>query len=144
MNREDVIRDIRERYRQRGRSLNEFQRRHWAAREAMKIGWGGITLVSKALRVSPNTIKRGIQEIAAGHADSPSQANARIRKPGGGRKSKKDSRDRLPRTITNQDSAATEPECRAAEFFDDDRRTPSKIPTELNPLPVDDNASDRA
>lgn len=89
MNREDVIRDIRERDRQFGRVLNEFQRRQWAASEALKLGWGGIVIVSKALRISPNTIKRGIQEIAAGQADSSSHADSRIRKPGGGRKSKK-------------------------------------------------------
>jgi hypothetical protein len=86
MNREDVIREIEERYRQSGRSLNEFQRRLWAATEAMKLGRGGISIVSKALRISPNTIKRGIQEITTGQVDSLSNANARIRKPGGGRK----------------------------------------------------------
>jgi hypothetical protein len=89
MNREDVIREIQDRYRQSGRCLNELQRRHWGAREAMKLGWGGITIVSEALRISPNTIKRGIQEIAAGDADSFSPTNSRIRKQGGGRKSKK-------------------------------------------------------
>jgi hypothetical protein len=87
MDRQDAIREIEERYRQSGRSLNEFQRRLWAATEAMKLGWGGISIVSKALRISPNTIKRGIQEIATGQADSLLDANARIRKPGGGRKS---------------------------------------------------------
>ncbi len=56
--------------------------------EAMKLGRGGITIVSQALRISPNTIKRGIQEIATGQADLNANANARIRKPGGGRKSK--------------------------------------------------------
>src|SRR5579871_5557262 len=88
MNQEDAIREIHERYRQSGRSFNEFQRRHWAAAEAMKLGRGGITIVSKALRISPNTIKRGIQEIANGQADSYSNPSARIRKRGGGRKSK--------------------------------------------------------
>src|SRR5258708_3721572 len=96
MSQEEVIRDIQERYRQRGRSLNEFQRRQWAAMEALKLGRGGLTVVSKALRISPNTIKRGIQEIGAGQASSDSQMNSRIRKPGGGRKSKKASLDRLP------------------------------------------------
>ena len=94
MNREDVIREIQEKYRQSGRSLNEFQRRHWAAMEAMQLGRGGIATVSKAIRISPNTIKKGIKEIATGQADSISHANARVRKPGGGRKSKKTSLDR--------------------------------------------------
>lgn len=88
MNRDDVIREIQERYRLAGLSLNERQRRRWAATEAIRLGRGGITAVSKALRISPNTIKRGIQEIAAGDADTVPQANTRIRRPGGGRKSK--------------------------------------------------------
>jgi hypothetical protein len=88
MNQVDVIREIHERYRQRGRSLNELERRLWAATEALKLGRGGITAVSKALRISRTTIRRGILEIATGQADSGSRGNARIRKSGGGRKSK--------------------------------------------------------
>ena len=87
MNREDIITEIQERYRRTGHSLNELQRRHWAAAEAIKIGWGGISLVSKALRISPNTIKRGIQDLTSGQAVPYSQSNSRIRKSGGGRKS---------------------------------------------------------
>lgn len=93
MNREDLIREIKERFRQPDRSLNERQRRLWAAAEAIKLGRGGITIVSKALRMSPNTIKKGIQEIAAAQTGMPSEANTPIRKPGGGRKSKKTSSD---------------------------------------------------
>ena len=88
MNQEDVIREICERYDQSGRALNERQRRLWAAEEAMKLGHGGIVIVSNALRISPNTIKKGIQEIAAGQADSALGAEGRIRKTGGGRKPK--------------------------------------------------------
>lgn len=87
MTREDVILCIQEKYRQSGRTLNERERRHWAATEAMKLGRGGITAVSQALRMSPNTIKRGIQEIA-GHGDLESLPDTRIRKPGGGRRAK--------------------------------------------------------
>jgi len=90
MNQDDLIRDIQERYRLLDRSLNESQRRHWAAAEALKLGRGGITLVGKALRISRSTIRRGIQEIAAGRADS----NSQIRKPGGGRKSKRTALER--------------------------------------------------
>jgi DNA-binding NtrC family response regulator len=88
MHDETVIHEIHERYRQRARSLNELERRLWAATEAMKLGRGGITAVSKALRISRTTIRRGIQELATGQADSNSRANARIRKVGGGRKSR--------------------------------------------------------
>jgi hypothetical protein len=88
MNKDDAIREIHERFRQSSRSLNELQRRRWAATEAMKLGRGGITLVSKALRMSRSTIRRGIQDLATGQASLSSDANARVRKPGGGRKSK--------------------------------------------------------
>ncbi|MFY9256871.1 MAG: hypothetical protein WAO83_25690 [Fuerstiella sp.] len=89
MNREEIIREIRERYVLCRHSLDERKRRLWAAAEANRLGHGGLTLVSKALQMSPNTIKKGMQEIAKGDADSPSQADVRIRKPGGGRKPKK-------------------------------------------------------
>ena len=105
MDREDAIREIEERYRQSGRSLNEFQRRLWAATEALKLGWGGISIVSRALRISPNTIKRGIQEIATGQADSLLDANARIRKPGGGRKSLNRSSGQFPKAESTKDAA---------------------------------------
>ena len=88
MNQDDLIRDIHERFRQSGQERNELQRRIWAAREAIRIGTGGIGLVSKALRMSPNTIKRGIREIAAGGVDLHSTSTPRIRRPGGGRKPK--------------------------------------------------------
>ena len=88
MKQEDSIREVRDRYQQLGWKLNELQRRHWAAREALQLGHGGIAIVSKALRIAPNTIKRGIQEISAGQADLLLRATTRVRKPGGGRKSK--------------------------------------------------------
>lgn len=93
MNREDAIRDICARYQQSGQVLNERQRRLWAATEAMKLGRGGITIISKALLMSPNTIKKGIQEITTGQTDSISGAGRRIRKTGGGRKSKESPSD---------------------------------------------------
>jgi len=86
MNQEETILEIQQRYQQLDRPLTEFQRRHWAALEAMKLGRGGVAMLSKALRISPNTIKRGIREIETGQAESYLHANSRIRKPGGGRK----------------------------------------------------------
>lgn len=88
MSREDIILGLQERYRQAGRSLNELERRRWAAGEAIALGRGGITMVSEALRMSPNTIKRGMLELKAGRNDVVAGVNSRIRKSGGGRKSK--------------------------------------------------------
>lgn len=84
-----MIREIHARYLRDGQALNERERRLWAAVEANRIGYGGITVVSKALRMSPNTIRKGMQEIAAGIADLSSDGDTRIRRPGGGRKPNK-------------------------------------------------------
>ena len=81
-----MIREIRDRYQQIGHTLNERQRRLWAAREALTLGRGGIAIISKALPISPNTILKGMQEIATGQADSSLGGGTRIRKTGGGRK----------------------------------------------------------
>ncbi|HVJ68568.1 MAG TPA: hypothetical protein VM510_11310 [Caulifigura sp.] len=88
MNRAGLIDDIQSRYRQAAAALNERARRQWAAREAVKIGRGGLLVVSQALRMSPNTIKRGIQELEDARGTSPVEMPQRIRKPGGGRRAK--------------------------------------------------------
>jgi hypothetical protein len=43
--------------------MSELVRRRWAASEAMAIGNGGVSLVSKATRLSRNTISKGIEEL---------------------------------------------------------------------------------
>ncbi|MDR0622738.1 MAG: hypothetical protein LBJ61_12840 [Deltaproteobacteria bacterium] len=63
--------------------LDERTLRHWAANEAIALGYGGISTVSRATSLSPNTIKKGISEI---DTDEPLDAN-RVRSYGGGRKS---------------------------------------------------------
>ena len=87
MNRADIIRGIQERFRRRGQTLNELQRRQWAAREATALGRGGITIVCQALRMSPNTIKRGMRELSAAESGAR-KPELRIRRSGGGRKPK--------------------------------------------------------
>jgi hypothetical protein len=65
-------------------SLSEKDRRHYAALEAARIGYGGITYISMLLGCDEKTIKRGISELD----DKKSMSQAHIRKSGGGRKSK--------------------------------------------------------
>jgi hypothetical protein len=103
MDRNELIRQIQDRFREAGESFNELQRRHWAAREAIQFGHGGITLVSKALSMSPNTVKRGIREITTSPADL-TPAGARIRKSGGGRKPKRTLSVRSTRTTATRES----------------------------------------
>ena len=63
-------------------TLNEVQRRRFAALKAMELGWGGVTKVGKMTGMSHNTIDKGIKEI-----NSPNKnITKRLRKEGGGRK----------------------------------------------------------
>ena len=63
-------------------TLNERQRRHYAALEARALGHGGQRAVSQAFAIHVDTIRRGLRELASGdHLPA-----GRIRKTGGGRK----------------------------------------------------------
>ena len=62
--------------------LNERSRRMLAAAEATQIGYGGVSLVSRACGLSRVTIIKGIREL-----ESPALTTERIRRPGGGRHS---------------------------------------------------------
>jgi hypothetical protein len=66
--------------------MDERMRRQWAATEANAFGRGGLHTVSAAIRMSPNTIRKGMHELTA-REEQPGEAIAtRLRKPGGGRK----------------------------------------------------------
>ena len=66
--------------------LDERLRRNWAAAEAQAYGWGGIRAVSRATGLSPNTIRRGLAELAARGERPGTIKEGRIRRAGGGRK----------------------------------------------------------
>lgn len=66
-------------------SLSEKDKRRYAAIEAQKLGWGGISYIIKLLGCSRNTILRGIKELEK--MDEQTVNNSRIRKKGPGRKS---------------------------------------------------------
>jgi hypothetical protein len=80
-----AIEQIETKYRSLASVLDERARRHWAAAEARAYGWGGVSAVSDATGMSPNTIRKGLAEL-----DAPQEVDARVasrlRKPGGGRK----------------------------------------------------------
>ena len=44
-------------------SLNEKDRRHYAAIEAQKLGYGGVAYISRLFEVSEKTIQSGIDEF---------------------------------------------------------------------------------
>lgn len=67
-------------------ALDERQRRLMAAAEAKALGKTGIAKVARLLRMSPNTIRRGLRELD----DPAALARGRVRKPGGGRRREAD------------------------------------------------------
>ena len=81
-----AIEQIESKYRSLASVLDERARRHWAATEARAYGWGGVSAVSDATGMSPNTIRKGLAELAARDGAPDSEVSSRLRKPGGGRK----------------------------------------------------------
>jgi len=75
---------IRQRFEALAPVLDEQARRRLAAAEARALGRGGVTLVSRVTGIARSTINRGIAEIEANR----SAGAGRVRRPGGGRKSK--------------------------------------------------------
>lgn len=64
-------------------SLSEKDRRRYAAIEALKLGWGGITYISRLFGCDYYTIRFGIEELE----DEAAMSLGEIRRRGGGRKS---------------------------------------------------------
>jgi hypothetical protein len=64
------------------RSLSEKDRRRYAAIEALKLGHGGISYISKLLGCHAQNIRRGVEELQ----DEQVMSDKSIRQPGGGRK----------------------------------------------------------
>ena len=76
---------IRRRYEELSSVLDERGRRRFAATEARVYGYGGVSLVSRITGIARSTIGRGVEEI-----EEKEQVGAgRVRKPGGGRKTKR-------------------------------------------------------
>lgn len=63
-------------------SLSEKERRRYAAIEALKIGYGGISYAERLFGANSRTIKRGIEDLKSEELMNQS----RIRGKGGGRK----------------------------------------------------------
>ena len=80
---------IREQYRLIRDSLDERGRREWAASEAMALGYGGIARVHRGTGIVPSTIGKGIKELRERRvAEVQGEPKRRVRRPGGGRRSK--------------------------------------------------------
>jgi transposase len=75
--------EIKQRYERIVGDLTERTRRLFAANEALSLGWGGISAVSRATGLSRQVISDGIQELQGGKRAE----EGRVRRKGGGRKS---------------------------------------------------------
>ena len=81
-----AIEQIETKYRSLASVLDERARRHWAAAEARAYGWGGVSAVSEATGMSPNTIRKGLTELSARESAPIAGVSSRLRRAGGGRK----------------------------------------------------------
>ena len=77
---------VQRRFSRVSRVLDERLRRLVAASEAEVLGYGGVSLVSRATGVSRRAITAGLAELESGVAGVAPPSPARIRRPGGGRK----------------------------------------------------------
>jgi len=75
------LRDVQQKLRTVWPHLNERSRRMLAAAEAAQIGYGGVSVVSRACGLSRVTIMKGVQELRG-----PALPRDRIRRSGGGRR----------------------------------------------------------
>lgn len=83
--------DIEEQMQRYYHSLCEKDRRRYAAIEAVKLGYGGVSYIHRVLGCHRSTIQLGIAELS----DPESMSEQRQRAPGGGRKSAFESIDGL-------------------------------------------------
>ena len=67
--------------------LSEKDQRHYAAQEAIKLGWGGKSYISTLFKISHRRIRRGEKELNDARILAQIPKNKQRRK-GGGRKKK--------------------------------------------------------
>jgi transposase len=87
--------EIRQQYSSLRDSLDERSRRKWAATEAIALGYGGIAKVYRATGIVPSTIGKAIRELKETTGAEEMEDARRIRKPGGGRKTKEEEEPEL-------------------------------------------------
>src|SRR5437870_3115938 len=76
------IESIRQKYVLLRAEMDERTRRCWAATEALALGYGGVSAVADATRLSRNTVAAGLRELQA-----PQRLPAdRVRRRGAGRR----------------------------------------------------------
>jgi hypothetical protein len=94
-----LTRRIAAKYRALALLMDERMRRQWAATEAQALGWGGVQTVSGAIRMSPNTIRKGLGELTARAKHPGKPVSTRLRRAGAGRKRAAEADPRLLLTL---------------------------------------------
>jgi hypothetical protein len=89
------VADIRKRWHRAVAFLDERSRRLFAANEAVAQGHGGVSATSIATGLARSTIGRGILELRS----AQNEQGARLRRPGGGRKSAVTHQPELPAAL---------------------------------------------
>lgn len=65
--------------------MDEQMRRLWAATEARALGYGGVSIVARAVGLSRPTITAGMKELGAARVQAPTAPKRRVRREGAGR-----------------------------------------------------------
>jgi hypothetical protein len=86
MQEEAALLAIESRYRSLGVLMDERMRRQWAAAESRAYGWGGVRAVGSVTGMSPNTIRKGLEELAIRDKNPDAPVEPGLRKAGAGRK----------------------------------------------------------
>ena len=81
---------IESKYRSLSVLMDERMRRQWAAAESRAYGWGGVRAVSRAIGMSPNTIRKALAELAVRDASPDTPVESGLRRKGAGRKRRTD------------------------------------------------------
>ena len=76
---------IAEKYRALSALMDERMRRLWAATEARALGYGGVSVVARAVGLTRPTVMAGIKEIERAQQGEPLAPVGRIRRAGAGR-----------------------------------------------------------
>jgi hypothetical protein len=91
----NTVADLKRKFRPAWPHLDERTRRIMAATEAMSLGYGGVSLVSRACGLSRKAIRKGIVELES----RGKPMVGRVRRPGAGRKSLTESDPKLVTTL---------------------------------------------
>jgi hypothetical protein len=86
MQEQSALRAIESRYRSLSVLMDERMRRQWAAAESRAYGWGGVRAVGSVIGMSPNTIRKGLAELAVRDEYPDAPVESALRRKGGGRK----------------------------------------------------------